>query len=228
MAKILIVEDEQEVAGKIAECLKDERHTCEHAPDGRVGIELLAIFEYDLVLLDWNMPNLSGVELCKEYRRGGGETPVIMVTGNSKIKDIVTGLDAGADDYIIKPFDKVDLLGRVRAILRRFVSSGSEKLELGGLSLDEKSMSAAFNNKPIKLRPRELCLLQFFMEHAGQHFSARELISRVWTSDGEPSMEALRQSVKRLRDAFEAVGASGLVRFDKEKGYTLANSGSDT
>lgn len=222
MAKILIVEDENAVADSIRDCLSAERHTSERAEDGRVALELLNIFVYDLILLDWNMPNTSGVEVCQGFRGNGGQTPIIMVTGNNKIKDVVAGLDAGADDYIIKPFDKIDLLGRIRAMLRRYPSAPGEVLELGALRLDCSAMEATYNMQALKLRNREFSLLQFLTKHNSQHFSARDLINRVWAGDGEPSMEGVRQSVKRLRDALIAVGANQLVRFDKNLGYTLS------
>lgn len=222
MAKILIVEDENSVAENVRDCVAAERHTSEHAEDGRVALELLNIFVYDIILLDWNMPNTSGVDVCRQFRANGGQTPIIMVTGNNKIKDIVAGLDAGADDYITKPFDKVDLLGRIRAMLRRYPSAPGEIIEIGPLRLDCNAMQASFSDEPIKLRNREFSLLQFLAKHANQHFSARDLISRVWAGDGEPSMEGVRQSVKRLRDALIAAGGDSLVRFDKNLGYTLS------
>lgn len=222
MAKILIVEDEDPIAASVADCLSSERHTTERAPDGRTALELLGIFEYDLILMDWNMPNLSGIEVCRSFRSSGGQTPIIMVTGNNKIKDIVTGLDSGADDYITKPFEPVDLLGRVRAILRRYVAQATDTVSRGALRLDPNSMQAFLSEVPLKLRPREFSLLQFFLQHSGQHFSARDLINRVWAQDGQPSMEAVRQSVKRLRDAMETVAPSPCIRFDKSLGYVLA------
>lgn len=222
MAKILIVEDEHAVADNIKDCLNSERHTSERAEDGRVALELLNIFVYDLILLDWNMPNTTGVEVCQKFRAQGGQTPIIMLTGNSKIKDVVSGLDAGADDYIIKPFDKIDLLGRIRAMLRRYPSSPGKIIELGPLRLDCGAMEATYGEQAIKLRNREFTLLQFLTKHNNQHFSAKDLINRVWAGDGEPSMEGVRQSVKRLRDALVVAGANQLVRFDKSLGYTLS------
>jgi DNA-binding response OmpR family regulator len=222
MAKILIVEDENAVAENIKDCLTAERHTSERAEDGRVALELLNIFVYDLILVDWNMPNTSGVEVCQSFRANGGQTPIIMVTGNNKIKDVVAGLDAGADDYIIKPFDKIDLLGRIRAMLRRYPSTPGEIIELGPLRLDCGALEATYAGQVLKLRNREFSLLQFLAKHNNQHFSARDLINRVWAGDGEPSMEGVRQSVKRLRDALVAVGGKQLVRFDKNLGYTLS------
>ncbi len=199
MPKILLVEDDKDLAKIISEYLKSEQYSFEIAHDGTTGYEFLVHGHFDLIILDWNLPGMSGVELLRKYRAGQGVSPVLMLTGKKEITDKEEGLDTGADDYLTKPFNMREMTARIRALLRRPAQSVSSTLKVGNLELDPHKHKLLKNGEDVHLLPKDFSLLEFFMRHPDEVFSQDALIQRVWSFDAEATSDALRTSIKRLR-----------------------------
>ena len=223
MAKVLLVEDDPQVASSVEEWLVLERHEVDCVADGKEGLDRLKFYEYDLAVLDYGLPGLSGVNVCLEYRRQGGKIPIIMLTGRGMIEDKEAGLNAGADDYLTKPFDLRELSARIRALLRRpaGLSGPQDVLQVGDLLLDIKSAKVKRQDEEIALVPRELALLEFLMRRPDQYFTQEVLLNRVWSSESMASPEALRQCVKRLRKKIDRPGEESLIANIHGLGYKL-------
>lgn len=199
MPRILIVEDDKDVAKLVIDWLKSENITVEAAYDGLEGSEFLRQRDYDLLILDWDMPGMTGIDLLKSYRSRSGKAPILMLTGKSDIAAKEMGLDSGADDYLTKPFSMRELSARVRALLRRPVVSVGHTLKVGPLELDPVRHTVTRSGKPISLLKRDFELLEFFMRHPGEIYSSDALLGRVWSNDIEASPDAVRTAIKRLR-----------------------------
>lgn len=203
MAKLLLVEDDRDLAATIVSWFEAEHHTVVCAYDGEEGQERLDFEQYDVIVLDWDLPHISGIDLLKKFRSKGGNTPVIMLTGKGAIAEKEQGLDGGADDYLTKPFSLKELAARVRALLRRPAQVTSNVLEVGDLQLDPTKYRVVKGEKEIKMLPRDFALLEFFMRNVDVVFSAEALIKRVWEDDTDVTQDALRTSIKRLRKSLD-------------------------
>ncbi|HEY9786291.1 MAG TPA: response regulator transcription factor [Candidatus Obscuribacterales bacterium] len=199
MAKVLLIEDDSELTSMIVSWLEGERHLVEVALDGIEGMDKIRFNQYDVIILDLSLPHRSGLDILKEFRQERGTTPIIILTGRQKVSDKEEGLDAGADDYLTKPFSMKELSARLRALLRRSRMSGVSVLQVGDLTLDPDNYLVKRASKEIHLLPRDFSLLEFFMRHPGKVFSTETLLARVWHSDSEASGEAVRTAIKRLR-----------------------------
>lgn len=228
MAKVLIVEDDADLAALIKNILGVERHTVEVAANGRDAVALLNMYTYDLVILDWNLPVMSGKEVCQNYRSRGGSTPILMLTSRSTVEDKEEGLDAGADDYLTKPFHAKELGARVRALLRRPQSVSAKTLQAGELELDPKTVRVLKSGKEIHLLPKEFSLLELFMRYPNQVFSAEALLDRVWASDSAASLDTVRTYIKTLRKKIDTEGSASMIRTVHGVGYSLAALSSDS
>jgi DNA-binding response OmpR family regulator len=204
MAKILFVEDDTGLADMVVEWLTCERHAVELIEDGTNGQDRLKYGGYDLAILDWKLPGITGLDICKQHRSEGGKTPIIMLTGNDKVSDKETGLDSGADDYLTKPFSVKELSARIRALLRRPASMPSNVLTMRNLVLDPNKHRVTIDGAEVHLLPKEFVLLEFFMRHPDEIFSSEALLRRVWHSDSEATPEAVRTCLKRLRRRIDA------------------------
>lgn len=173
MAKILFVEDDLDLAQRVIQCLKAEEHVVEHSASGLDAATVLEYGEFDLLIFDWSLPDLSGVELCKQFRSRGGKTPVIMLTGKTTTSDKEQGLDSGADDYMTKPCDVRELLARIRALLRRPPAILGTILQVGDLTLDTRWHTVTMAGNNVTLQPREFALLEFLMKYPDQPFSLK-------------------------------------------------------
>lgn len=199
MAKIIVVEDDQDVAGQVRLLLSHEHHTVETVHDGHEASAALRTFEYDVIILDWELPGLTGVEICREYRSRGGASPILMLTGKDSVDDKELGLDTGADDYLTKPFQLKELAARVRALLRRPAVVKENVLRAGPIELDPVKYRVSLGGEQLTVVPKEFALLEFLMRHPNQVFTAEALLSRVWPAEADVSDEALRTTMKRLR-----------------------------
>lgn len=199
MAKILVVEDDTSLLSDVSDWLEFEKHTVESVSDGKEAEERLRFYQYDLVVLDWELPGAHGVDICQRYRAGGGSTPILMLTGKSEIADKEQGLDAGADDYLTKPFHLKELSARVRALLRRPAAMMDNKLQIRDLQLDTKTKKLNIGDREIILSPKEYALLEFFMRHPDEVFSQEALLERVWSSESDSSIFSVYTAVKSLR-----------------------------
>lgn len=199
MSKILLVEDDSDLAGMVKLNLLREHSTVEVVHSGEDALDVLAVSAYDLIILDWNLPGKSGIEVCQWYRQHGGTSPVLMLTGKSADVDKEKGLDGGADDYLTKPFSMRELAARVRAVLRRSSTVTSNILTHGSYKIDPFKFHIEKGGAPVTLQPREFALFEFLMRHPGEVFSAEALLERIWRSDSEATLDALRACIKRIR-----------------------------
>jgi DNA-binding response OmpR family regulator len=225
MAKILLVEDDLDLRGRVEKWLAAERHSVETCDNGRDAMDLLYSQKYDLIILDWVLPELHGVEVCRLYRGKGGETPVLMLTGRGSVTEKEMGLDAGADDYLLKPFDPRELSARIRALLRRPRELLSEELEIGDMVIDTKKCKVTKNGAEVALLPLEFSLLAFFAKHPGVVFSAETLLARVWPVNSDASTEAVRTCIKTLRRKIDDAGKSSSIRTVYGVGYEFMAAG---
>lgn len=199
MAKILFVEDDAQMAETVSNWLRSEHYEVIHCENGNDALARLKAQVFDLGILDWELPGISGIEICRTYRGSRGEMPILMLTGKDTTADKIAGLDVGADDYLTKPFSLKELSARVRALLRRPAPMLSNILELGKLRLDTQKHRLTKDSTEVQLMPRDFALLEFFMRNPDIVFSSEALLSRVWSDDSDAGSDALRTSIKRLR-----------------------------
>ena len=221
MAKILIVEDELDLALPIRDSLSREHHVVEIVDNGADAVEYLRLYKYDLVILDWLLPGLSGIEVCSRYRSTGGTTPILILTARGTVDDKEVGLDSGADDYLVKPFHLKELAARVRALLRRPSAVSGKVLEAREITLDPSARTVAKDGKEIHLLPKEFSLLEFFLRHPNQVFSAEALLDRIWESDSEAMPDTIRTHIKTLRRKVDNEGEPSLIATVHGVGYKL-------
>ncbi len=220
MAKILLVEDEQDLAKQLEDWFKREQHTIEVVFNGQEALTRLTVYQYDVVILDWMLPIVSGIDVLKHMRAKNNRTPVIMLTARESDDDKERGLDSGADDYLTKPFSLRELSARTRAALRRSAQASNIVLTAGDLELDPVSRTVTKGNREVHLEPREFNLLEFFMRHPRQVFSAEALIDRVWPSDTMISNDAIRTYIKVLRKKLDSDSdESSLIQNVRGVGY---------
>lgn len=205
----------------INDLLTFEKHTVEIVHNGLDARENLRMSEYDLIILDWDLPEMSGIDLLREYRGLGGTAPVIFLTGKAEITDKEIGLDNGADDYLTKPFHMKELALRVRALLRRPRAFVSEMLQVRDIELYPRDHRLLKNGVEIKVYPKEFALLEFFMRHPNQIFSADALLDHVWRSDSTASIDTVRQSLTRLRQSLDEDKKNPLIKTIYGVGYKL-------
>lgn len=221
MAKILLVEDEPDLSELVGEWLKAEHHVVEIVANGEDAVDRLRFYKYDIVILDWMLPQKSGIEVCKQYRSTGGTTPILLLTAKKHVDEKEAGLDAGADDYLTKPFEMKELSARIRALLRRPQAFSGSKLQVGDLSLEPNTFKVMRGQDEINLLPKEFALLEFLMRHPNQVFSAEALLDRVWSSDSEASPETIRTYIKRLRKKIDVDGQASILSTVHGVGYKL-------
>lgn len=221
MAKILFVEDDLELADSVVAHLKSERHVVEHCASGESALASLAAYSYDLLILDFVLPDIKGDEISRRCRADRMNCPILMLTGRTRIEDKERGFDAGADDYLTKPFDLRELSARIRALLRRPELIAKDILSTQDLILDSTSAKVMRAGKEIKLLAKEFALLEFLLRHKGHVYSAEDLLDRVWSADSESSPEAVRQTIKRLRDKIDKDGEKSLISTIVNIGYSI-------
>lgn len=221
MAKILIVEDEPDLSEPVRAYLTHEHHLVEVVEDGNEAMERLRFYKYDLIIMDWMLPGMHGVDVCKHFRDSGGTTPILMLTSRRQTNDKITGLDAGADDYLTKPFDVHEISARVRALLRRPQAVQSNVLSVRNLVLETSTFRVTRDGQDIQLLPKEFALLEFFMRHPNQVFSAEALLDRVWSSESEASPETIRTYIKRLRQKIDTKEVASIISTVHGVGYKL-------
>jgi diguanylate cyclase (GGDEF)-like protein len=204
--RILIVEDDEIVAHALTEILANQNYAVEVAAEGLVGWEMIQTYDYDLILLDVMLPKLDGISLCRRLRSQGYQMPVLLLTGKHSGHDKAIGLDAGADDYVVKPFDEEELVARVRALLRRSGSVALPVLEWDGLRLDPTSCQVSYNGKLLSLTPKEYALLELFLRNNRRVFSCGMILEHLWAYDETPGEEAVRTHIKGLRQKLKAAG----------------------
>ena len=235
--RILVVEDDRMVSEALSNVLGDQNYAVEVAKDGEAGWELVEAFPYDLILLDVMLPKMDGISLCQRLRSQGYNMPVLLLTGKDTSHDKAIGLNAGADDYVVKPFDPEELVARVRALLRRGNAIALPILEWGSLKLDPITHEATYDGNPLHLTPKEYAMLELFLRNSRRVFSCGAILEHIWSYDETPGEEAVRTHIKGLRQKLKAASApTDLIdtvygigyRLKPLDGIGVANSGLET
>lgn len=215
MAKILL----ENTCFTVSEWLAISNHKVDVVNTGEDAVHYMEAFSYDIILLDWEMPGLSGVDVCRKFRDRGGTTPLLMLTGRKAIEHKEEGLDAGADDYLTKPFDVRELGARIRALLRRPTQLNVDALNARNISLDPKSRKVHKDGREIPMQPMEYALLEFFMKHPNEVFKQEMLLRRLWDSDAEVSPEAIYSCIRRVRKKLDDPGEKSIISSVYGAGY---------
>jgi DNA-binding response OmpR family regulator len=224
MAKILVVEDDLVLSERIKDWLVYEHHAVDLVDRGEEAVSRLRFYFYDLLIVDWMLPDLLGIEVCKQFRSAGGTAPVLFLTAKGSIDNKEEGFQAGADDYLTKPFHIRELSARVKALLRRPAQIRGNVFEVGHLKLDTTSCQVTKGGELVHLLPKEYALLEFFMRHPGQVFSADALLERVWPSEADLSPNSIRTYITRLRAKIDADSGSSILITVHGLGYKLEPS----
>lgn len=221
MARILVVEDEKDLSRLIADWLKRDHHLVEQAFDGRSALLQMTGTSFDVVVLDWMLPEMQGIEVCRRYRQQGGNAAIIMLTARQSLDDKAQGFESGADDYLTKPFQLKELAMRVKALLRRSSSEHHTKLSLRSIELDIENHRVLKNGKEVHLLPKEFRLLEFLLRHPQRVFSADEILDSVWEMDANAHHDTVRGHVTRLRKKLDSEGESSIIVTVHGVGYKL-------
>lgn len=220
--RILLVEDDTRLAETLAEALNDQRYVVDIAADGEAGWEQVQMLEYDLIVLDVMLPELDGISLCKRLRSHNHALPVLMLTACDTVHNEVSGLDAGADDYVVKPVDLQKLFARVRALLRRGSGSSSPILEWGDLQLDPSTCEVSYALNPVRLTPKEYSLLELLLRNGRRVLSRSVMIEHVWSLESPPEEHTVKVHIRGLRQKLKAAGAAAdLIETVHSMGYRL-------
>ncbi|MEM1168146.1 MAG: two-component system response regulator RppA [Cyanobacteria bacterium P01_H01_bin.35] len=221
--QILLVDDEPELTSPLSRALHREGYNIDIADNGKMGCQMAIQGNYDLLILDWMLPQKTGLEICQKLRSIHDYTPVLFLTAKDTIDDRVTGLDAGADDYLVKPFELRELLARVRALLRRPPTieaiTSQQNLQVGDLELDIENQVAYRSGQMINLSEKECKLLAYFMNYPGQLLTHQQIYEYLWGEGEQPSSNVLAAQVRLLRRKIEATGESPLIHTVYRKGY---------
>lgn len=219
--RILLVEDDELLAEKLTQALIQQHYLVDHASDGQAGWDLAESLDYDLILLDWMLPERDGISVCKELRAKGDRTPILLLTAYDSFSQKVTGLDAGADDYVVKPYNLEELLARIRALFRRGEANLLPILEWGNLKLTPSSCEVFYEECSLPLTSKEYALLELFLRNPHRIFSQSALLDHLWSFDEPPSENAVRAHIKSLRRKLKDSGAGDVLETVYGLGYRL-------
>ena len=225
--RLLVVEDEADLADAIASGLRRAGYAVDVSYDGDDALEKSAVNDYDLVLLDLNLPGTDGLEVCRAIRRAHADNGprILMLTARDRIEDRVAGLDLGADDYLVKPFEFAELTARVRALLRRDAGKSGAALKVGDVELDDARHRAVRAGRDLDLSPKEFALLRYFMSRPEQVLSSEELLEHVWDEHADPFTNTVRVTVMTLRKKLAAQGEDQPIETVVGRGYRLSPKG---
>ncbi len=222
--KILLVDDEVELTDPLSRLLRREGYEVDVATEGRTGCALAIQGGYDLLILDWMLPGMNGLEICREVRSRPDNTPVLFLTAKDTLDDRVDGLDAGADDYLVKPFELRELLARVRALLRRSPNLEQPvRLTFDGLELDQDNQLAYRQGQAIELSEKETNLLAHLLRNANQVLTHEQIYRAVWGEQEQPSSNVLAAQMRLLRRKIEPKGTAPIIHTVYGKGYRLGH-----
>lgn len=220
--RILLIEDNQQIAQSLTEALEKQHYTVDRAADGEIGWQYIEGVTYDAILLDLMLPKIDGITLCRQLRAIGLTTPVLMLTAKDSSLDRVLGLDVGADDYVVKPFDLPELFARIRALLRRGNTDAFPLLTWEHLQIDPSKSIACYHEHILKLTAREYATLELLLRTGGRILSRSAMIDRLWSFDDPPQEDAVKFHIKELRKKLKLAGApANLIETVYGVGYRL-------
>jgi DNA-binding response OmpR family regulator len=222
MPKVLLVEDDTSVAQLIQYTLESERCVTDHVTTSEAAVVALKTGEFDVIILDWALPDGTGLDLVKLYRSMRGSKPILMLTARHSSPDKVAALSAGADDYVVKPFDPDELAARIKALLRRPPVIAESRLQVGAIELDKTNFKVTKDGQPVLLQPKEFAVLQLLMEHPDRYFPAEAILARVWRSDLPVSTDSVRTHVKSLRKKLGETDAQKVIESSRGLGYKMS------
>ncbi|NJK76311.1 MAG: response regulator transcription factor [Richelia sp. CSU_2_1] len=220
--KILLVEDDSRLAETLAEALTDQLYVVDTALEAESALEYIKASDYDLLLLDVMLPELDGISFCSLLRSRGYQMPILMVTARDTVSDKISGLDAGADDYIVKPVDLGELFARIRALFRRSSKSSPPVLEWGTLRLDPSTCEVSYAETSIYLTSKEYCILELILRYGRRLISRRDIIQHIWPTEEAVEEDTVKVHVRSLRQKLKAAGApENLIETVHGRGYRL-------
>jgi len=221
--RLLIVEDEGGIAGALRQGLSEQGYAVDVARDGEQGRDYALAAPYDVILLDILLPKLDGLSLLRDLRKRGMTTPILLLTARDAVDDRVSGLDAGADDYLVKPFSFSELLARIRALLRRPVLRAGDRLVTGDIAMDLGARTVTRSTQPVTLTPREYAVLEFLLRHPGQALSRTQIAEGVWSWEFHGESNVVDVYIGYLRRKLDSDGAPSIIETLRGYGYRLRN-----
>jgi DNA-binding response OmpR family regulator len=221
MPKILVVEDTVSLMDLIQGWLEAEHYVVETVDNGVEAMNRMRFYTYDVIVIDWGLPGMTGIEICKALRAAGNTVPVLMLTAKKSIDDKEVGFESGVDDYLTKPFEMRELSARIKALLRRPRQVHRSVLNVGGLMLEPDTHKVTMDGQNVQLLPKEFTLLEFFMRNPGQVFSLEAILDRLWSADQEASAESVRKHVTRLRAKITGPDGQSILKNVHGVGYKL-------
>ncbi|REK15601.1 MAG: DNA-binding response regulator [Planctomycetota bacterium] len=222
--ELLVIEDDPQIGKSLRQGLCEAGHGCSWAKDGLRGLELAAAQQYDAIVLDLMLPGRPGLEVLQELRDRGVRTPVIVLTAMGAVEDRVSGLQAGADDYVVKPFALVELMARLEAVCRRTASRPSAVMQAGPLALDLTTRRVTRDGREIELTPTEFSLLELLMRYAGHIVTRRMLCEHLWESNWEGATNVIEVHINRLRGKLDKGYDKSVIQTVRGRGYALRAS----
>jgi DNA-binding response OmpR family regulator len=219
--RILVVEDERKIAKAVERALKLQKYAVDVVNDGESGYLLASTEPFDLIILDIMLPKLDGMKICTQLRLAGVFTPILMLTAKGQISDKVAGLDAGADDYLVKPFSFEELFSRIRAITRRGNQSLSSMLQVKDLTLDPIALKVRRGNQEVSLSNKEFSILEYLLRNKNKVISKIQIVNHVWNYDADILPSTVEVHMKNLRDKIEKPFSSPLIRTVRGFGYEI-------
>ncbi len=219
--RILLVEDDADVARFIGKGLMEQAYAVDQAEDGETALYMAGINTYDVIILDVMIPSPDGLEVCRNLRTSGSTVPILMLTARDTVDDKVAGLDAGADDYLAKPFEFSELLARLRALLRRGGATVSATIRVGALEIDTRSHRVMIDGRAVTLTTKEYSVLEFLARNSGRIVTREEISEHVWNQDFDPFSNLIEVYINRLRRHIEKVSGPKLIQTVRGSGYIL-------
>ena len=220
--RLLLVEDDPKLGPTLARGLRERAYAVDLVTDGKDGVYRAAINEYDIIVLDYMIPGMDGLAVAREIRKRGRATPILVLTARDAIEDRVAGLDAGADDYLVKPFALEELLARLRALARRAANVLPTIITVGDLSLDTRSHRLTKRGREITLTAKEYALLEFLARNAGAVVSRSDITAHVWDDNHDPFSNSLEVFINRLRRRIDDEGGESYIKTRRGSGYVLS------
>ena len=225
--RLLLVEDDTKLSDMLARSLREQGYAVDVSSDGADAVFQASVNEYDALILDVNLPKQSGFEVSRTLRTKGRAMPILMLTARDTVMDRVTGLDAGADDYLVKPFELDELYARLRALLRRMPALLPTTLTVDDLIIDTRSQDVARGGRRIPLTTKEYVMLEYLARNAGRVIGRAELCEHVWDANHDPFSNAIEVYINRLRKKVDDAGGTPLIHTRRGAGYLLSAEGTD-